>query len=231
MPSATATTWSTRLVTPRSSPDRTASPSDARGELSPGIAALFGARGPGLPRCHLWAGQRWGGRPWCQLGISWQQTPSPRARSNIVPAKIAIIGGSFGGLASAYELRRRLGPERARITLVSRDERFYFVPSFPWVALGGRSLAQISFDLAGPLARKQVGFAHETVTAIDIDAKAVITDRAELLGPSHRASQRQGGCWRPRPIRRSLALADVGTRDHRARRCVRSPPCWPTRAR
>ncbi|MCL4423573.1 MAG: FAD-dependent oxidoreductase, partial [Actinobacteria bacterium] len=42
------------------------------------------------------------------------------------------------------------------------------------------SLAQISFDLAGPLAAKQVGFAHETVTGIDADAKVVITERAEL---------------------------------------------------
>jgi sulfide:quinone oxidoreductase len=45
--------------------------------------------------------------------------------------RIVIVGGSFGGLTTAYELRRHLGPERAEITVVAKDERFCFVPSFP----------------------------------------------------------------------------------------------------
>jgi sulfide:quinone oxidoreductase len=108
--------------------------------------------------------------------------------------RIVIVGGSFGGLTIAYELRRHLGPERAEITLVARDERFSFVPSFPWVAMGRRSLEQISFDLAGPLAAKQVTFAHETVTGIDTDAKAVTTGRGEhpydflVIATGHRSA-------------------------------------------
>ena len=94
-------------------------------------------------------------------------------------ARIVIVGGSFGGLTAAYELRRRLSPERAEITLLAKDERFSFVPSFPWVAVGRRSLEQISFPLAQPLANKQVAFAQETVTGIDTDAKVVTTARAE----------------------------------------------------
>ncbi len=84
--------------------------------------------------------------------------------------RIVILGGSFGGLTTAYELRRHLSPERAEITLLAKDERFSFVPSFPWVAMGRRSLEQISFPLAAPLAKKQVAFAQETVTDIDTDA-------------------------------------------------------------
>ncbi len=95
------------------------------------------------------------------------------------PVRIVIVGGSFGGLTTAYELRRRLTPERAEITLVARDGQFRFVPSFPWVATGRRRLEQISFPLAGPLARKQVRFANETVTHIDTAAKVVSTDAAE----------------------------------------------------
>ncbi|OYV58235.1 MAG: hypothetical protein B7Z69_09945 [Actinobacteria bacterium 21-73-9] len=72
------------------------------------------------------------------------------------PVRIVIVGGSFGGLTTAYELRRRLTPERAEITLLAKDDQFRFVPSFPWVATGRRRLEQISFPLAGPLARKQV---------------------------------------------------------------------------
>ena len=93
--------------------------------------------------------------------------------------RIVILGGSFGGLTTAYELRRHLSPERAEITLLAKDERFSFVPSFPWVAMGRRSLEQISFPLAAPLAKKQVAFAQETVTGIDTDAKVVTTTRAE----------------------------------------------------
>ena len=93
--------------------------------------------------------------------------------------RIVILGGSFGGLNTAYELRRHLSPERAEITLIAKDERFSFVPSFPWMAMGRRSLEQISFPLAGPLANKHVAFAHETVTAIDTEKKLVATSHAE----------------------------------------------------
>lgn len=95
------------------------------------------------------------------------------------PVRIVIVGGSFGGLTTAYELRRRVGPERAEITLLARDDQFRFVPSFPWVATGRRRLEQISFPLAGPLARRQVRFANETVTHIDTAAKVVATDAGE----------------------------------------------------
>ncbi len=93
--------------------------------------------------------------------------------------RIVIVGGSFGGLTTAYELRRRLGPERAEITLISKDERFTFIPSLTWVAMGTRTLPRISFDLAPPLARKQVTFAHQTVTGIDTEKKLVTTTEAE----------------------------------------------------
>ncbi len=108
--------------------------------------------------------------------------------------RVVIVGGSFGGLTTAYELRRRLGRDRAEITLVARDERFAFVPSFPWVAMGRRSLEQICFDLAGPLASKQVAFAHETVTGIDTGNKVVVTTHAEhpydflVIATGHRSA-------------------------------------------
>ncbi|MDA8367963.1 MAG: FAD/NAD(P)-binding oxidoreductase [Actinomycetota bacterium] len=108
--------------------------------------------------------------------------------------RVVIVGGSFGGLTTAYELRRRLGPERAAITLVSKDERFTFVPSLTWVAMGSRTLPQISFDLTGPLARKQVSFAHETVTGIDTERKVVTTTQAEhpydflVIATGHRSA-------------------------------------------
>ncbi len=93
--------------------------------------------------------------------------------------KVVILGGSFGGLTTAYELRRHLGPDQASVTLVSKEPRFVFVPSLPWVAMGSRNLEQISFGLGPALARKRVAFAHETVLNIDPAAKLVTTDKAE----------------------------------------------------
>jgi len=109
-------------------------------------------------------------------------------------ARIVVLGGSFGGLTTAYELRRRLGPERAAITIISKDERFTFVPSLTWVAIGSRTLPQISFELAPALARRQVAFAHETVTGIDTERKLVSTTQAEhpydflLIATGHRSA-------------------------------------------
>ena len=34
------------------------------------------------------------------------------ARAMSGPVRIVVLGGSFGGLTTAYELRRRLGPEQ-----------------------------------------------------------------------------------------------------------------------
>lgn len=93
--------------------------------------------------------------------------------------RVMILGGSFGGLTSAYELRRLLGKERAEITLISKDRRFTFIPSLPWVAMGSRPLERISFDLAAPLARRGVAFVHERVLSVDAERKLVTTEGAE----------------------------------------------------
>ncbi|MDE3070377.1 MAG: NAD(P)/FAD-dependent oxidoreductase [Acidobacteriota bacterium] len=109
-------------------------------------------------------------------------------------ARVVIVGGSFGGLTAAYELGRRLGHERAEITLISKEERFTFVPSLTWLAMGARTLPQISFGLASPLARRGVTFAHETVTGIDAERKLVSTTEAEhpydflVIATGHRSA-------------------------------------------
>ncbi len=107
---------------------------------------------------------------------------------------VVIVGGSFGGLTTAYELRRHLDPDRAEITLISNSPRFLFVPSLPWVAMGTRNVRQISFDLAPALARRQVTFANETVLQIDHKAKSVITGAAQhpydfvVIATGHRSA-------------------------------------------
>ncbi|MEW5721617.1 MAG: FAD/NAD(P)-binding oxidoreductase [Thermodesulfobacteriota bacterium] len=90
--------------------------------------------------------------------------------------RIIIIGGSFGGLTAAYELRKRLGPGQCEITLLSKEQRFVFIPSLPWVAMGYKSLNQISFDLARPLEGHGIRFIHATVERIAPNEQKVFTD-------------------------------------------------------
>ncbi len=70
--------------------------------------------------------------------------------------RIVIVGGSFGGLTAAHELRRRLPRRQIDITVVSKDDRFFFVPSLPWVTMGQKTLEQISFPLQHSLEAKGI---------------------------------------------------------------------------
>jgi sulfide:quinone oxidoreductase len=111
-----------------------------------------------------------------------------------VKPRVLILGGSFGGLTAAIELRRLLDDAQAEITLISREPRFTFIPSLPWVALGSRSLERISFDLAAPLARRRVRFLHESALNVDPERKVVTTEQAErgydflMVATGHRSA-------------------------------------------
>ncbi len=88
---------------------------------------------------------------------------------------VIIIGGSFAGLTTAYDLRRYLPRGRHEITVISREPRFVFIPSLPWVAMGQKSLSDISFDLEKPLAAKGINFVAAEVSGIDPQAKTLTT--------------------------------------------------------
>ena len=87
--------------------------------------------------------------------------------------RIIIIGGSFGGLTVAYDLRRLLPRGSHEITLISRERRFIFIPALPWVAMGQKSISDISFDLERPLKSKGIDFIETSVTRVDPDTKQV----------------------------------------------------------
>jgi len=107
---------------------------------------------------------------------------------------IVVVGGSFGGLTAAYDLRRLLSRREHQITVISRESRFIFIPSLPWVAMGSKTIADISFDLRVPLAAKGIRFVEATVTGIDPGAHKVHTDGAGhdydilLLATGHRSA-------------------------------------------
>jgi sulfide:quinone oxidoreductase len=88
--------------------------------------------------------------------------------------RIVIVGGSFGGVNAAYQLRRKLG-DRVDLTLVSAEPDFTFIPSLPWVMMGWRRPEALKVPLARPLANKDVRFVLDRATLIDPSAQTVTT--------------------------------------------------------
>ncbi len=88
---------------------------------------------------------------------------------------IVIIGGSFGGLNVAFDLRRLLSHQSHKITVISKEPRFIFIPSLPWVAMGSKTIDNISFDLEGPLKSKRIDFIEASVESIDPSSSQVRT--------------------------------------------------------
>lgn len=94
-------------------------------------------------------------------------------------ARIVILGGSFGGLTAAFELKRLLG-KKAEVTVVSGDDKFVFIPSLPWLSMGWRKAADITLPLKPILERKGISFVHAKARGIDADAFKVLTETGEI---------------------------------------------------
>jgi sulfide:quinone oxidoreductase len=72
-------------------------------------------------------------------------------------ARIVVLGAGLGGMSAAYEIRAAVGREH-EVIVVGEGGKFSFTPSNPWVAVGWRKAADIQIDVAGHLAKKQIGF-------------------------------------------------------------------------
>ncbi|MBX3603819.1 MAG: NAD(P)/FAD-dependent oxidoreductase [Piscinibacter sp.] len=95
-------------------------------------------------------------------------------------AHIVIIGAGIGGMPAAYEMRERLDQSH-RITVVSASDRFQFVPSNPWVAVGWRTPEQITLPIAPLLERKGIQFVARPVSAIDAEANRLTLAGGDTL--------------------------------------------------
>ena len=85
---------------------------------------------------------------------------------------VLVIGGNFGGLTAALEVKAELGRD-VDVTVVSATERFLFNPSLIWLPFGKRSAGQITFPLWPVFDAHGIGFVHAEATAIDPAARTV----------------------------------------------------------
>jgi sulfide:quinone oxidoreductase len=89
-------------------------------------------------------------------------------------ASILILGGGFGGLAAAHELRTRL-PDNHEVTVVAADDHFYIGFAKLWDLVGTRPLEQGTASLS-TLKQHGIRFVRTRVTAIDPSERRVDTE-------------------------------------------------------
>lgn len=95
-------------------------------------------------------------------------------------AQVLVLGGGFGGLTAAHELRRLLAPADD-VVLVASSDRFFVGFAKLWDLVGARPLA----DGTAPLERLErhgIRFVHADVTGIDPQARTVETSAGPLHG-------------------------------------------------
>src|SRR5712691_8121829 len=88
--------------------------------------------------------------------------------------QVLVIGGNFGGLTAALEVRAELGGD-VEVTVVSATERFLFNPSLIWLPFGKRSAGDITFPLEPVFDAHGIGFVHAEATAIAPATRTVTT--------------------------------------------------------
>jgi sulfide:quinone oxidoreductase len=110
---------------------------------------------------------------------------------------LVILGGGFGGLAAAHELRTLLGDEH-EITLVDRVDEFYMGFAKLWDLAGTRPLAAGTRGLRA-LEDRGVRFLRAEIEAIEPSGRRVTTSQGDLeadallvaLGTSAAPAQRE----------------------------------------
>ena len=92
--------------------------------------------------------------------------------------KVLVLGGGFGGLETAFSLRKMVRDEAA-IILVSDLDHFYFKPNSIYVPFG-LDPAKLRLPLERPTQRKGIELVQARATGVDPDARRVQTGSAEL---------------------------------------------------
>jgi sulfide:quinone oxidoreductase len=85
---------------------------------------------------------------------------------------VVVLGAGLGGSIMAYELKDQLRAEDT-LTVITRDPKYHFVPSNPWVAVNWRKAADVEVDLAPVFAKKGIGFRPVAATKLDPEVNRI----------------------------------------------------------
>ncbi len=146
-------------------------------------------------------------------------------------ARVLVLGGGFGGLEAAFDLRMLAG-DRAKITLVSDQDHFLFKPNSIYVPFG-LDPARLRVPLAKPTKRRDIHLVEAHAHEIDTDARRVSVDGQSLpydhlivaTGSGIRAEEVPGlaeyaiSTWTPNDMLR-LRLAFAGLSTPRTRESI-----------
>ncbi len=95
-------------------------------------------------------------------------------------SRVLVVGGGFGGIVAANELRRLL-PARHTVTLIEKSPTFHIGATKPWVMLGEKSPKDVCRPV-DRLKRRGIEVLRRTVKSIDAHEATVATDRGEIRG-------------------------------------------------
>ncbi|WP_448570545.1 NAD(P)/FAD-dependent oxidoreductase [Trichothermofontia sp.] len=95
-------------------------------------------------------------------------------------AHVVVIGAGLGGLPTAYELRHLL-PSQHRVTLISDQSKFTFIPGLVRVGLDVDPLDHFQLDLAPLAQRHGVELITRKVTGLDPRAQRITLEDGQAL--------------------------------------------------
>ena len=87
---------------------------------------------------------------------------------------IVILGGGFGGLAAANEIRKSLSESEVKITII--DKKDWFMVGFAklWIISGARTFEDSTGSL-NDLPKKGINFLKDEITKLNLENKTIQT--------------------------------------------------------
>jgi sulfide:quinone oxidoreductase len=92
--------------------------------------------------------------------------------------KVAVLGGNFAGITAAFDIKRKLGQD-VDVVVISKSERFVFVPSLIWLTPGWRREEQITFPLKPAFERRGIRFVNAAADRVDVNCNTVLAGGRE----------------------------------------------------
>ncbi|MEJ2125831.1 MAG: FAD/NAD(P)-binding oxidoreductase [Alphaproteobacteria bacterium] len=72
-------------------------------------------------------------------------------------AHVVVLGAGLGGVIMAYEMREQLS-KGDKLTVITKEPKYHFVPSNPWVAVNWRKRGDLEIDLTRTFTKRNIDF-------------------------------------------------------------------------